>query len=51
MKVYAQEHHPDLGLIDDDRTEDLREKRMAPVAAGAIRRNDPPPARKQGVLT
>lgn len=28
-----QEWHADLGLVDDDRTEDLRPKRNTPVGA------------------
>lgn len=39
MRVLPQELHADLGLIDNDRTPDMR---RAPVAAEALRRNDHP---------
>lgn len=33
----------DLGLVEDDQTEDLRESRRAPVAASALRNELPNP--------
>ncbi|WP_165615227.1 hypothetical protein [Mycobacteroides chelonae] len=32
MRTYPHEHFPDMGLIDDDRTEDL--KKTDPVVPG-----------------
>lgn len=39
MRVLPQQEHADLGLVDDDRTPDMRK---APVAAEALRNNDHP---------
>lgn len=39
MRHYPQCDHADLGLVDDDNTEEMRE---APVAAEALRKNDHP---------
>lgn len=36
MRTLPQEDHCDLGLVDDDDTEDMRK---APVAADALRKN------------
>jgi hypothetical protein len=30
MRIYPQEQHPDLGLVDFDETEDLRPTKNAP---------------------
>jgi hypothetical protein len=34
MRVLPQQDHVDLGLLDDDRTEDLRPSEAAPVGPG-----------------
>ena len=36
MRALPQQDHADLGLVDDDRTEDLRETRRAPGATDAL---------------
>jgi hypothetical protein len=33
MRIYPHELHPDIGLVDDDQTEDLRPKENAPGGA------------------
>lgn len=37
MRTYPHEHHPDLGLIEDDNTEDMRK---APAATEAFQKNN-----------
>ncbi len=42
MRELPQEAHADLGLVDDDHTEDLRpESRKAPAATEALQNDNP----------
>lgn len=45
MRVLPQQEHADLGLIDDDRTPDMRK---ASAATEALRKNDHPNTFEKG---
>lgn len=47
MRTLPQQDHCDLGLVDDDETDDLR-KRRAPAATEALRKIDHPPTQTKG---
>jgi hypothetical protein len=48
MQHRLQEDHADLGLVDDDDTEDLREKRTPPAATRGVQNNFEPTNHHEG---